>query len=494
MNSQQNSGEKIYEYAIIGTGFSGLGMAINLKKTGRNDFVVLEKASDVGGCWRDNTYPGCGCDIPSHLYSFSFEQIPDWTRKYPPQKEIHEYLRNCATKHGINSHIRFNSTVQRLVYLDAERVWQVEIENGTVLLARFVMIGKGPLHVPSIPNLPGLQSFTGKVFHSSNWDHSYDLRGKKVASIGTGASAIQYIPKIAPLVSELTVFQRSPAWILPRPDSKISRTMQALFARYPALQNIYRKSLFWRHEIRLKAMKEGSFVNRIALKRATKLIEQQVTSAQKREKLTPSYVLGCKRILISNNFYPAMDRPNVDLIASGVSEVTEHCVVAADGTRKEVDAIIFGTGFEVTDAIVPPGFIIGPSGEDLGERWLKKGTTAFRGVSISGMPNLFFLVGPNSGLGHNSMVLMIEAQIRYILDCLDHMQKHGLKNLAVREQAAKEFTSHMQEYLKDSVWLAGCTSWYLDKNGANLALWPTSVATYQKLMKSVPHSSYIWTK
>ncbi|NQD91520.1 NAD(P)/FAD-dependent oxidoreductase [Pseudomonas sp. CrR25] len=492
MNSFERDVEEVREFAIVGTGFSGLGMAINLKKSGRHDFIVLEKAKEVGGCWRDNTYPGCACDIPSHLYSFSFAQKPDWSRKYPPQKEIHAYLKNCAEKYEIGPHIRFDSTVERLVYLDDKQLWRVELAGGGSVLARFVILGKGPLHVPSLPNLPGLQSFTGKVFHSSNWDHSYDLRGKKVASIGTGASAIQYIPKIAPIVSELSVFQRSPAWVLARPDGQVSSTLKRIFRLFPLLQHAYRKVLFLRHELRLKAMKEGSWINKVALKRAANQITTFVSSAEKRSKLTPNYMLGCKRVLISNDFYPAIDRTNVDLIASGVSEVTERHVVAADGTRKEVDAIIFGTGFEVAEAIVPPGFILGPKGEDLGTRWTDKGTTAFRGVSVSGMPNLFFLVGPNSGLGHNSMVLMIEAQIQYILACLRHMQRNGLKSLVVREIAATDYTLQMQGHLKGSVWSSGCTSWYLDKHGKNLALWPATVTAYQKLMKSLPLSSYIW--
>ncbi|MEK1904765.1 MAG: NAD(P)/FAD-dependent oxidoreductase [Pseudomonas sp.] len=483
---------EVLDYAIVGSGFSGLGMAINLKRSGRHDFVVLEKAADVGGCWRDNTYPGCGCDIPSHLYSFSFEQRPDWSRKYPLQQEIHQYLKHCVATYGLAPHLRLNAEVQRLRYLDEERLWCIELADGSQLRARFVMLGKGPLHVPSIPDLPGLDSFRGKVFHSSNWDHSYDLRGKKVASIGTGASAIQYIPQIAPLVEELSLFQRTPAWVLPRPDRRMSGVEQKLFALFPPLQYLYRHVLFRVHEMRLKAMQAGSFANRMASRMAKRHIEQHIPQADKRRKLTPNYMLGCKRILISNDYYPAVARSNVELIASGVSAVGEHHVIATDGTRKEVDAIIFGTGFEVMDAMVPPGFIIGPGGEDLGQRWLEQGTTAFRGVSIPGMPNLFCLIGPNSGLGHNSMILMIEAQIGYILNCLDHLQRNGLSQLDVRDEVARDYSEAMQVELKDSVWLSGCSSWYLGKDGRNVTLWPAAVATYQKLMKSLPLASYRW--
>lgn len=481
-----------HECIIVGSGFSGLGMAIELKKSGRHDFVILEKAADVGGCWRDNTYPGCGCDIPSHLYSFSFEQRPDWSRKYPLQQEIHQYLKHCVAKYQLTPHLRLNAEVIGLRYLDAQRLWQVELTDGRSLQARFVMLGKGPLHVASIPKLPGLERFTGQVFHSSHWDHSYDLRGKKVASIGTGASAIQYIPQIAPQVAELYVFQRSPAWVLPRPDRRMSGLEKKLFALFPPIQYLYRHLLFRLHEMRLKAMHSGSLANRLASRMARRHIAQHITSEDKRRKLTPDYVLGCKRILISNDYYPAMARDNVELIAAGVSQVTERYVIASDGTRKEVDAIIFGTGFAVMDALVPPGFIIGPDGVDLGQRWLEQGTTAFRGVSTPGMPNLFFLIGPNTGLGHNSMILMIEAQIRYIIASLDHLQRSKLHSLTVRDEVARDYTEQLQSQLLGSVWQSGCSSWYLDKDGRNQTLWPSAVATYQQLMKSLPLTSYHW--
>lgn len=481
-----------YECIIVGSGFSGLGMAIELKNSGRHDFLILEKAADVGGCWRDNTYPGCGCDIPSHLYSFSFEQRPDWSRKYPLQQEIHQYLKHCVAKYELAAHLRLNAEVTRLRYLDAQRLWQVELADGSSLQARFVMLGKGPLHMPSIPRLPGLERFTGQVFHSSQWNHGYDLRGKKVASIGTGASAIQYIPQIAPQVAELTVFQRSPAWVLPRPDRRMRAWEKKLFALLPPTLHLYRHLLFRLHEMRLKAMHSGSLANRLASRMARRHIAQYVTSEDKRRKLTPDYVLGCKRILISNDYYPAMARSNVELIAAGVSEVTEHHVIASDGTRREVDAIIFGTGFEVMDALVPPGFIIGPGGVDLGQRWQDQGPSAFRGVATPGMPNLFFLIGPNSGLGHNSMILMIEAQVRYIIACLAHLQRNGLHGLDVRTEVADAYTEQLQGLLQGSVWQSGCSSWYLDKDGRNQTLWPSAVATYQKLMKSLPVASYHW--
>lgn len=482
----------LHECIIVGSGFSGLGMAIELKNSGRHDFVILEKAADIGGCWRDNTYPGCGCDIPSHLYSFSFEQRPDWSRKYPLQREIHQYLQHCVEKYALAPHLRLNAEVIHLRYLDEPRLWQVELADGSRLQARFVMLGKGPLHVPSIPRLPGLERFTGKVFHSSHWDHGYDLRGKRVASIGTGASAIQYIPQIAPQVAGLTVFQRSPAWVLPRPDRRMSGLEKRLFALFPPALHLYRQLLFRLHETRLKAMQAGSFANRLASRMARRHIARHIDSADKRRKLTPDYVLGCKRILISNDYYPAMARSNVELIAAGVSEVTERHVIASDGTRREVDAIIFATGFEVMDALVPPGFIIGPGGVDLGQRWLDQGTTAFRGVSVPDMPNLFFLIGPNSGLGHNSMILMIEAQIRYILACLEHLQRNGLHSLTVRDEVARDYTEQLQGQLLGSVWQSGCSSWYLDKHGRNQTLWPSAVATYQQLMKSLPLASYHW--
>ncbi|WP_179957563.1 flavin-containing monooxygenase [Exilibacterium tricleocarpae] len=477
------------DVAIIGTGFSGLGMAIKLKQAGRDNFVLLEKDEDLGGCWRDNTYPGCCCDIPSHLYSFSFEQVPSWTRKYPRQEEIHTYLRHCADKYGIQPHVRYRSEVVKVTFCDASGFWQLHLNGGTRLTARVVMAGMGPLHRPAIPALPGLESFKGTRFHSSHWNHAADLNDKRVAVIGTGASAIQFVPQIAPRVKALHLFQRTPPWIMPRPDREMTNIEKWCFTHLPVTQQLYRRLLYWRHEFRGRALNEKSWIHKHAQRMAANYLKAQIADPVLREKLTPQYSLGCKRVLISNDYYPAMCLDNLDLITSPVTEIRGNTVVAEDGSERDVDAIVFGTGFAAADPL-QPDFLYGPGGLDLYRRWQEEGAQAYKGVSVAGLPNFFFLIGPNSGLGHNSMILMIEAQIQYILQCLDYMDQHGVRHWDVRRREQDAYNDELQARVGTAVWSSGCRSWYLNKDGRNTTIWPGFVHEYEARMRKLAPQVY----
>src|SRR5699024_2591937 len=398
---------------VVGTGFSGLGMAIQLRDEGRDDFVILEKAHDMGGTWRDNTYPGCACDIQSHMYSFSFEQNPDWSRAFAPQQEIWDYLRRVADKYELYEYTHFGKEMTGARWDVDECRWYVTTADGDTYVGRYLVCGVGALHIPRIPQLPGIERFRGKTFHSADWDHDYDLRGKRVAVIGTGASAIQFVPQIAPEVSQLQLFQRTPPWIMPKADHEMPSWATALFRRVPGAQRAYRNFLYWMLEVRAVGFNGHPSVMKLAQQLAKANINKSVKDPGLREKLTPDYTMGCKRVLISNDYYPAMTRDNVNVVTDGVAEVTEHSVIDTAGVEHEVDAIIFGTGFHVTDAFDDLD-VIGEHGQNLSKEWASEGMHTHMGISVSGYPNLFFLLGPNTGLGHNSVVFMIEQQIRYV--------------------------------------------------------------------------------
>ncbi|RSM89483.1 NAD(P)/FAD-dependent oxidoreductase [Kibdelosporangium aridum] len=457
---------------VVGTGFSGLGMAIQLKKAGRSDFVVLEKAQDVGGTWRDNTYPGCACDIQSHMYSFSFEQNPDWTRSFSPQPEIWDYLRRVTEKYDVRQHIRFGVEMVGAHWDAEESRWHLLARNGDEYVAKFVVSGIGALHIPRIPELPGLPDFKGKTFHSADWDHDYDLRGKRVAVIGTGASSIQFVPQIAPQVAELTVFQRTPPWIMPKPDHAMPEWSKRLFRLVPGAQRLYRNAIYWMLEARAIGFNGRPGVMKAGELIARRHMARQVKNPALRRKLTPDYTMGCKRVLISNDYYPALARQNVHVVTEGVTHVREHSVIAADGTEHEVDVIIFGTGFHVTDAFDELD-VIGLDHKNLSKEWQQRGMQTHKGITVSGFPNLFFLLGPNTGLGHNSVVFMIESQIRYVAEAIDLVERSEAKALNVRPEVQDDFNERVQHKLVKGVWTqGGCKSWYLDAAGVNRTVWP----------------------
>jgi cation diffusion facilitator CzcD-associated flavoprotein CzcO len=456
--------------AIVGSGFSGLCMAIRLKQEGIDDFVVLERANEVGGTWRDNTYPGCQCDIPSALYSFSFAPNPNWTRFYPLQSEIRDYLRRCAEDFGVMPYIRFGHEVVGAQWDDDAGRWRLETSHGSIS-ADMLVGGMGGLSQPSVPDIPGLDSFDGTMFHSANWDHDHDLSGESVAVIGTGASAVQFVPRIQPHVGSLHVFQRTPSWVMPDPDRPVSGFERRLFRRVPAAQRLLRAGLYVGHE----ATVLGTIVDRRLSTGfesiARRHLRRQVADPELRRKLTPTYTLGCKRITLSNSYYPALSGPNAEVVTDPIRTVRSHSIVTADGTEREVDTIILGTGFKVHDN---PGFsrVRGRGGQTLGDAW-RGSPRAYLGTAIAGFPNLFLLVGPNSAGGYNSIVFTTEAHVNYVMACLREMDRQRLRTIEVRNEVYDEFNRSTDERLRRSVWnRGGCASWYLDSNGRNGVWWP----------------------
>jgi cation diffusion facilitator CzcD-associated flavoprotein CzcO len=457
---------------IVGTGFSGLGMAIQLRKEGREDFVILEKSDDVGGTWRDNTYPGCACDIPSHMYSFSFEQNAGWSRAYSPQREIWHYLRGVAEKYDLRRFIRFGREMTGAHWDEEASHWNVSTGTGEEFVGNFLVAGIGMLNLPRIPELPGIGTFQGSSFHSAQWDHDFDLEGKKVAVVGTGASAIQFVPQIASKVAELSLFQRNPPWIMPKPDREMPAWARRAFRSVPLLQRAYRNFLYWTLEVRALGFNGHPGLMKLAERIARRHVGKHIADPELRRKVTPAYRLGCKRVLVSNDYYPALGLENVKVITDGVAEVREHSVVDGAGVSHEVDAIIYGTGFHVTDAFDDLD-IVGTGGRNLGKEWSSEGMRTHLGITVSGYPNLFFLLGPNTGLGHNSVVFMIESQISYVAEAVRMVERSGAKAIDAREDVQARFNTDIQRKLSKGIWTqGGCKSWYLDAKGVNRTIWP----------------------
>ncbi|OBA59406.1 4-hydroxyacetophenone monooxygenase [Mycobacterium sp. 1100029.7] len=474
---------------IIGTGFSGLGMAIKLQQQGV-DFVILEKADDIGGTWRDNSYPGCACDIPSHLYSFSFEPKPDWKNPFSYQPEIWEYLKGVTEKYGLRRYIEFNSLVDRGYWDEDENRWHVFTKDGREFVAQFLISGAGALHIPSFPDIEGREEFAGPAFHSAQWDHSVDLTGKRVAIIGTGASAIQIVPEIVGQVGELQLYQRTPPWVVPRSNPDISPALRTAMANVPGLRALVRLAIYWGQEALAIGMTKRPNALKFIEAYCKYNIRRSVKDRELRRKLIPNYRIGCKRILNSSTYYRAVANPKTKLITDGIVRITRDGIDTADGTHHEADVIVYATGFHVTDSYTYVG-IKGLGGEDLVDRWNREGIGAHRGITVADMPNLFFLLGPNTGLGHNSVVFMIESQIRYVADAIKTCDKYGAQALAPTRAAQDKFNDDLQDMLKDSVWNSGgCSSWYLDEHGKNTVLWGGFTWQYWHATRSVKPSEY----
>ncbi|QKG25512.1 flavin-containing monooxygenase [Actinomadura verrucosospora] len=485
--------ERAPAIVIIGSGFAGLGMAIRLKQSGFHDFVILEKSEALGGTWHDNTYPGCACDVPSHMYSFSFELNPGWSRMFAPQPEIRSYMERTADKYRVREHIRFGSTVDTMEYQDDARRWNVTLTDGTVLTPRAVISGIGALHIPSFPDLPGIERFQGTTFHSAEWDHSYDLAGKRVAVIGTGASAIQFVPRIAKEAGELVLFQRTPPWIQPKPDFTFPRPVRTAFAKVPGAARAFRNGIYWALEARAVGFTIDPRLSLPQEKLARRHLEKQIPDPELRAKVTPDYTIGCKRVLLSNDYYPALARPNVTVETSGIAEVRENSIVTKDGEEHEVDCIVYGTGFKVVDALNELR-VTGRGGVKLQEIWAD-GIEAHRGTTIPGMPNFFMLLGPNTGLGHNSVVFMIEVQIQQVLSCLRLLQESGADALEPKPEASRRFNDRMQRRLRRAVWNeGGCSSWYLDDQGVNRTLWPGHTFEFWAGNRKAKPEEYLLTR
>jgi cation diffusion facilitator CzcD-associated flavoprotein CzcO len=477
-----------FRVLVVGAGFSGLGAAIRLKQAGIHDFVVLERADDLGGTWRDNDYPGCCCDIPSHVYSYSFELNPEWTRGFASHAEIKDYMDRTAQKYGALPHIRYGHEVLELRWDAGAQRWEVDSTGGR-FTAQFVIVASGPLSDPIVPLIPGLSEFEGKTFHSAHWDHDHVLAGERVAVIGTGASAIQFVPAIQPEVKKLHLFQRTAPWVVPRLDHRITRPEHFLLRHIPFAPALVRAVLYWLLEVRLVLFRRPNWMQRVDALARTHL-KRQVPDPELRRKLTPGYIMGCKRILIADDYYPSVVQPNVEVRTDGVNEIRPRSLVTGDGTEIDVDTIIFGTGFHVIDAPIANKIRDG-DGRTLAEVW--NGTMeAYKGTTIAGFPNLFYMLGPNTGLGHNSIIFMIESQLNYVMDCLRTMEESGASSFEVRADAVRRYNERLHADMQGTVWTAGhCKSWYLDDTGRNATLWPGWTFVFRRRTKRFDAHAYV---
>lgn len=478
---------------IIGSGFSGLGMAIALQRQGV-DFLILEKADEIGGTWRDNTYPGCACDIPSHMYSFSFEPKADWRHMWSFQPEIQDYLLGVTAKYGLRRYIAFGSHVDRAHWDDEEMRWHVFTKDGREFVAQFLVSGAGGLHIPLIPEFEGLDEFTGAAFHSAQWDHSVDLTGKRVAVIGTGASAIQIVPEIVKDVAQLQLYQRTPAWVMPRPNNPIPPGVRRMFSVVPGTREAMRAGIYWIHEAVGFAMTKAPRLLKIGELMGKWNIRRSIKDPELRRKLTPSYRAGCKRILNSDTYYVGIADPKTEVVTDCITRFTPRGIVTADergrATERDADVVVFATGFHVTDSYTYVD-IKGPGGEDLVDRWNREGISALRGITVADMPNLFFLLGPNTALGHNSVVFMIESQIRYAAQAIAEVDRTGAQALAPTREAQDRYNDELQSDLAGTVWsTGGCRSWYLDEHGVNRTLWSGMTWQYWLATRRFKPSEY----
>jgi cation diffusion facilitator CzcD-associated flavoprotein CzcO len=478
------------DVVIVGAGFSGIGVAALLQRAGIRSFRILEAADDLGGTWRDNTYPGCGCDIPSPLYSYSFAQKPDWQRLFARQPEILTYLHDVARRRGLLDRVRFGQDVRRATWMEADARWEVLTSAGDRYRARFLIWAVGPLHHPVLPDLPGIGTFGGPVFHSAAWRHDVDLTGKRVAVIGTGASAIQFVPAIVDQVSALTVFQRTPPWIVPKADRTFDVRRRRLARWFPPYRWWVRERLFWIHEKRA-----AGFVSDPAAMAATgalarRLIEKQVPDARLRATVTPDYTIGCKRLLISSEWYPALSRPHVQVLRGGVGQVRPGAVVGEDGTVVEADVLIYGTGFDAQNTLRVD--ITGRDGSTLADAW-DKGRQAYLGTTVAGFPNMFHMVGPNTALGHNSQIFMIEAQARYIVDVVRRLRRRRARSAEVRPDVQSAFNDWIDDRMAGTVWQSGgCRSWYQDpRSGRNTVLWPDTTIAFWRRTRRARMADYL---
>jgi cation diffusion facilitator CzcD-associated flavoprotein CzcO len=478
--------------AIIGSGFSGLGMAIQLRRRGRDDFLILEKSHDIGGTWRDNTYPGCGCDVPSHLYSYSFEQNPYWSKVWCSQAEIQAYLQRVTGKYDLRPNAVFGTKIVAAHWDEVASRWLLRSADGRSVTAQFLVLGVGPISVPSIPRLTGIESFTGPAFHSSRWDHSVDLTGKKVAVIGTGASAIQFVPIIAERVGQLQLYQRTPPWVLGRVDPAIPKVFQKLFAKVPLARNFFRSFNYWCAESLGFGLYGHSNLYKVLEWAGKANIHKSIKDPALVDKLTPNYQVGCKRLLFSPTYYPALARPNAEVITDGIAEVRPGSILTADGTEREVDVIIYATGFHVFDAHDLD--IRGVGGESLAQRWNTDGIRTHLGITVAGVPNAFFLMAGNSAVIYTSLVFMIEQQVKFALRAMDRVQRRAAASIQVRQYAQDRFNEDIQRRSAQKVWVkGGCTNWYVDAKGVN-RLWPGFTWQYWRAARNFDETAFEFTR
>jgi cation diffusion facilitator CzcD-associated flavoprotein CzcO len=464
--------------AVVGAGFGGIGLGIKLKQAGIDSFTIFEKGGGVGGVWRDNSYPGLTCDVPSHLYQFSFEPNHDWTRRFPQRDEILAYLERVTDKYGLREHMRFATEVASADFDDERGHWVVRLVGGEEVAADVLVTATGQLSRPSFPDIPGLDQFEGDLFHSARWDHSCGMAGKRVAAIGTGASAVQYVPEVAKQAERLHLFQRTPGWVIPKPDRPYRPREKWLFRRLPFIVAISRRLTFIRFELFTFAMTRGYWLLRGYEWGYKRRLEREIPDPELRKKLIPNYPMGCKRVLISNDYLPALARPNVEVVCDDIESVTPRGVRTADGREREVDAIVLGTGFQTNEFLAPMA-IRGRGGRDLDEAW-RQGAEAYLGLAISGFPNMFMLYGPNTNLGAGSIITMLESQIGYVVEAVGQLRRTGARWMDVRGEVQDEFNREVQERLGDTVWTAGCNSWYRNEHGKVTNNWAGFVTEYRR--------------
>jgi len=481
------AGASEIEVAIVGAGFGGIGAGIRLQQQGFHDFLIFEQSDDVGGTWRDNTYPGCACDVPSHLYSYSFARNPSWSDTFSGQAEIWAYLRDCVARFDLAGRLRLRHAVHEAAWDDARQRWRLSTSQGTYE-ARVLISATGPLSSPAIPDLHGLDSFAGTVFHSARWRHDHDLTGRRVAVIGTGASAAQFVPEIQPAVGRLLLFQRTPAWVMPRWSRRITPVEKALYRHLPGAQRIARTALYWAREAYGMGFLHPR-LNQFAQRLSQRHLRRQVSDQELRATLTPRYVMGCKRVLLSNDYWASLDRDNVEVLTEPIARVEPDGIVTADGARHRVDTIILGTGFRVTES--PTAHQVrGRDGISLAQAWTPT-MRAHLGTTVHGFPNLFLLLGPNTGLGHTSVVLMIEAQLRQLIGALKHLRRTGAAAIEPTRAAQQRYTERVDAKMAGTVWTTGCTSWYLDATGRNSTLWPGYATGFRLRLSRFRPSDYL---
>ncbi len=469
--------------AIIGGGLSGIGAAIMLRRAGIDDLVVLERAGDVGGTWRDNTYPGCACDVPSALYSFTFAPNPHWGRLYASQPEIRAYAIDVARRHGVMQQVQTGADVQSAAWDEAAQRWRIETTNGN-FSAQAVISATGPWSEPVFPSVPGLDAFEGQVFHSSRWNHDHDLGGERVAVIGTGASAVQFVPKIQPRAKQVTVFQRTAQWVLPKADRHISAFEQALYRRVPLTQRALREAMYYGFELGGVAQRNPRAIGPLQ-RIAARHLRRSVPDPALRAALTPDHTLGCKRILFSNEWYRALSQPNVELVPHAVTEVRAGGLVDADGVERAADTLILGTGFTITEMPIAER-VRGRDGRSLDEVW-DGSPTGYLGTVMSGFPNFFMVLGPNVGNGHTSATVLIEMQVSFAIETLQRMERDGHASVDVRPDVQEAFNVEVQRRVQGTVWNAGgCRSYYLDRNGRNSTIFPGSTLELRRRMRFEP--------
>jgi cation diffusion facilitator CzcD-associated flavoprotein CzcO len=477
------------DHLIVGAGFAGICAAIKLAEDGETDHVVIEKAGELGGTWRDNTYPGACCDVPSQLYSFSFAPNPEWSSSYSPQAEIQDYLSNIADEYGVRDRIVFDTELEHAEWDDEAQRWRCRTTSGEVV-AKTLITGTGGLSEPRLPDIDGIEDFSGALFHSARWDHSVDLTGKRVAVIGTGASAIQIVPEVQRVAAHLDVYQRSAPWVIPRNDRRYPRLERLALRHVPALGRLYRTGIYWAHESYVPAFTWQPRLGAPAQRAALANLRKGVADPELRTRVTPTFRLGCKRILRSNTYYPALASDNTEVVTDPIQRVTPTGIVTGDGVEHPADVVVVATGFYTTELPIAER-VVGREGHTLAEEWAAGGMAAYKGTTVHGFPNLFTLVGPNTGQGHTSMVFIIESQVAYLRGAIATMRENAYGAVEPRATVQRRWNGALQRRMRRTVWnTGGCSSWYLDDHGRNTTLWPRSTVTFRRVLARFDIAAY----